>query len=39
MQRLHELDLAGWLESGGNGEEWDVIKIPALSDDGTSFWE
>lgn len=39
MQRLHELDLAGWLESGGNGEEWDVIKIPALKDDGTSFWE
>lgn len=39
MQRLHELDLAGWLESGGNGEDWEIVKIPALSGDGTSFWE
>lgn len=39
MQRLHELDLAGWLQDGGNGEDWEVIKIPALKDDGTSFWE
>lgn len=39
MQRLHEMDLAGWLQDGGNGEDWEVIKIPALKDDGTSFWE
>lgn len=28
MQRLHEHDLAGWLESGGNGEKWEVVRIP-----------
>lgn len=39
MQRLHEEDLAGFLMNGGNGEEWTVIKIPAIKDDGTSFWE
>lgn len=38
-QRLHEMDLSGWLLSGGNGEEWTEIKIPAKRDDGTSFWE
>lgn len=30
MQRLHEEDLAGWLLAGGNGEEWENIKIPAI---------
>ena len=30
MQRLHENDLAGWLQSGGNGEKWQVINIPAI---------
>lgn len=39
MQRLHEEDLAGWLADGGNGEEWTVIKIPAIRDNGESFWE
>lgn len=38
MQRLHEDDLSGFLLSGGNGEDWDHIKIPALNDDGSSFW-
>lgn len=39
MQRLHEDDLSGFLEAGGNGEDWTVIRIPAIRDDGTSFWE
>lgn len=39
MQRLHEEDLSGWLEDGGNGEDWTVIRIPAIQPDGTSFWE
>lgn len=39
MQRLHEDDLSGFLESGGNGETWDVVRIPAIRDDGTSFWQ
>src|SRR5690554_1076615 len=37
-QRLHEDDLSGWLLSGGNGEKWDHIKIPAITESGDSFW-
>lgn len=37
-QRLHENDLSGWLLDGGNGEEWELLKIPALREDGSSFW-
>ena len=37
-QRLHENDLSGWLLSGGNGEEWEHVKIPAITDSGDSFW-
>jgi predicted phage terminase large subunit-like protein len=38
MQRLHEMDLSGWLLSGGNGEAWEHISIPAIDDAGKSFW-
>jgi predicted phage terminase large subunit-like protein len=38
MQRLHELDLSGWLLSGGNGEHWDHLDIPARDASGESFW-
>lgn len=38
MQRLHEEDLAGWLLSGGTGEEWEHICLPALREDGTALW-
>lgn len=38
MQRLHENDLSGWLLGGGNGEEWEHLNIPAINDDGASFW-
>ncbi len=38
MQRLHENDLSGWLLGGGNGEEWEHLNIPAIGDDGSSFW-
>lgn len=38
MQRLHEMDLSGFLLSGGNGETWEHINIPAVTDDGQSFW-
>lgn len=37
MQRLHEMDLSGWLLSGGNGETWEHINIPAIDGD-QSFW-
>jgi len=39
MQRLHESDLSGWLLSGGNGEKWEHLNIPAETEDGSSFWE
>lgn len=39
MQRLHEDDLSGFLLSGANGEAWEHLVIPAISDDGESFWE
>ena len=39
MQRLHELDLAGWLLEGNNGEEWEHICLPAIQEDGTALWE
>lgn len=38
MQRLHEDDLSGFLMSGGNGEAWEQVIIPAMDDDGVSFW-
>lgn len=38
MQRLHEKDLAGWLEANGNGEKWEVLRLSAIQDDGTALW-
>lgn len=38
MQRLHEMDLAGWLESGGNGEKWEVVRIPVLDEHDEPIW-
>jgi len=38
MQRLHERDLAGWLAGGGNGEQWEVLKLAAIQPDGTALW-
>jgi predicted phage terminase large subunit-like protein len=39
MQRLHELDLSGWLLEGNNGEKWEHICLPAIKEDGTALWE
>jgi hypothetical protein len=38
MQRLHELDLAGWLLEGHNGEKWELVCLPAIQTDGTALW-
>lgn len=38
MQRLHERDLAGWLLSGGNGEVWEHVCLPAIQPDGSALW-
>ena len=37
-QRLHEDDLAGWLLGGGTGEKWELLKVPAITSAGESFW-
>lgn len=42
MQRLHKYDLAGYIEeeiSKGNAKNWSMIKVPAIKEDGSSFWE
>ena len=38
MQRLHPEDLVGWADRN-EPELWDIVKVPALNPDGTSFWE
>ncbi|MEY2654296.1 MAG: hypothetical protein RLZZ524_1324 [Pseudomonadota bacterium] len=38
MQRLHEQDLAGWLLDGNNGERWEHINLPAITDEGEALW-
>ena len=38
MQRLHDRDLAGFLLSGGSGEDWTLLKMPALQEDGTPLY-
>lgn len=42
MQRLHKYDLAGYIEEeikANRIKNWDIIKIPAIKEDGASFWE
>ncbi len=38
--RWHEADLAGWLieEMKSGGDQWDVLELPAVSDDGKALW-
>lgn len=38
MQRLHQSDLAGWLLDGGNGEKWEHICCPAITEQHTALW-
>ena len=38
MQRLHESDLAGWLLAGGNGEVWEHVCLPAITEQGEALW-
>ena len=38
MQRLHEADLAGFLLAGGNGEKWEQVIFPAISESGEALW-
>jgi predicted phage terminase large subunit-like protein len=38
MQRLADEDLTGFLLAGGDGKEWDHVCIPAINEDGESYW-
>lgn len=38
MQRLADEDLTGFLVNGGDGYEWHHVKIPAIGEDGESYW-
>ena len=38
MQRLHEHDLCGYLQSV-EPNVWEVLKLPAITDDGQALWE
>lgn len=36
--RWHEDDLAGWLQTEHAHEDWVVLDLPAISDDGEALW-
>lgn len=38
MQRIHIDDLIGWIEKNEK-EQWDIVKVKALNENGESFWE
>lgn len=39
MQRLHEDDMSGFLLSGGSGEDWYHLCLPALNENNEPLWE
>ena len=39
MQRLHEDDMSGYLISGGSGDKWFHLKMPALDAQNNPLWE
>lgn len=38
MQRLADEDLTGFLLAGGDGKDWEHVCIPAIDEDGESYW-
>lgn len=38
MQRLHPMDLAGYLQREDEADKWEVIELPCIKQDGTSLW-
>jgi predicted phage terminase large subunit-like protein len=38
MQRLSDNDPAGFVLSGGTGEDWEHLKIPVIKEDGEPLW-
>ena len=39
MQRLHPMDLSGYLQRDNEEDEWEVIELPCIKADGTPLWE
>lgn len=39
MQRLHPNDLSGYLMREEEADEWEVISLPCIKEDGTALWE
>ena len=37
MQRLHERDLCGYLQSE-EGAKWTIVSLPSIKEDGTALW-
>ncbi|RYD95983.1 MAG: hypothetical protein EOP50_07210 [Sphingobacteriales bacterium] len=38
MQRLHPNDLSGYLQRDEEADQWEVLSLPAIQDDGTALW-
>lgn len=38
MQRLHPMDLSGYLQRKDEEDTWEVISLPAIKEDGTALW-
>ena len=39
MQRLHPMDLSGYLQRADEEDEWEVIELPCIKKDGTALWD
>ena len=38
MQRTHPEDLAGYLQRDDESDEWEVISLPVINEDGSALW-
>lgn len=38
MQRLHPNDLAGYLQREGEQDDWELISLPCIKEDGSALW-
>ena len=39
MQRLHYDDMAAYVMRGDDGDEWEVLNIPVIEEDGSPIWQ
>lgn len=38
MQRLHPMDLSGYLQRDSEADKWTVLSLPCIQQDGTALW-